>query len=221
VTISVAQVVGEGARILRIDAGVTLEEMARAAQLYGLPWTSGRVGDFESGRVAPSLPTLVAVAAALGKAIGRPVTLFELVTGQGQVRINETLSLKKSALRAVLSGGGLEVPNIPLPAADVLRAQEAINRIAPTAYWPRRLRTVKPDLRLKVLQNFSESDFRMCKNIGVDQFLGAAAMAALWRHPFTAERDHRAGPDAKPQRRGHISRQLKSELQEVIKDGNN
>ena len=69
--------------------------MARAAQRYGLPWTSGRVGDFESGRTAPSLPTLVAAAAALGEAIGRPVSLAELVTGKGQVHINDQLSLDK------------------------------------------------------------------------------------------------------------------------------
>jgi hypothetical protein len=72
-----------------------------------------------------------------------------------------------------------------------------------------------------VLREFSESDARMCKNIGVDRFLGAAAMAALWGQTFSAERDHRAGPDANAQRRGQISRQLKAELQQVIGDGNN
>jgi hypothetical protein len=65
-----------------------------------------------------------------------------------------------------------------------------------------------------------KSDERMCKNIGVDAFLGAAAMTALWRRTFTAERDNRAGPDANAQRRGQISRQLKADLQEVINDGN-
>lgn len=218
--ISVAQVLGDGARALRIDAGVTLEEMARAAQLYGLPWTSGRVGDFESGRVAPSLPTLVAVVAALGKAIGRPVTLFELVSGKGQVRINEALSLDTSALRDALSGRGLEVPYFPMTATTALKAQEILIKNAQTTYWSRRLRAVKPDLHLKVFRNFSESDFRMCKNVGVDPVRGAAAMAALWRRTFSAERDQRAEPGANAQRRGQISRQLKSELQEVLTNGN-
>jgi hypothetical protein len=57
-------------------------------------------------------------------------------------------------------------------------------------------------------------------HLGVDQVLGAAAMAALWRRTFTAERDNRAGPDANAQRRGQISHQLKADLQEVINDGN-
>jgi transcriptional regulator with XRE-family HTH domain len=219
VAISVAAVVGAGARALRLDAGVTLEQMARAAQLYGLPWTSGRVGDFESGRTAPTLPTLVAAAAALGEAIGRPVALAELVTGNGQVHINDKLSLDKSALRAALSGEGVGAHAISLTPATILRAQEIINKSTSTAHWPKRLRAVNPDLRWGVLRDFSESDARMCKNISVDQVLGAAAMAALWRRTFTAERDHRAGSDANAQRRGQISRQLKAELQEVINDG--
>jgi transcriptional regulator with XRE-family HTH domain len=219
VAFSVAEVVGVGARELRLDAGVTLEEMARAAQLYGLPWTSGRVGDFESGRTAPSLPTLVAAAAALGEAIGRRVSLAELVTGRGQVQINDKLSLDKSALRAALSGESIAHSVLKGPTI-YLAATEMLNKHTSTARWPKRLRAITPDLRLGVLRDFSESDARMCKNIGVDQVLGAAAMAALWRRTFTAERDHRAGPDANAQRRGQISRQLKAALQEVVKDGN-
>ena len=217
---SVAQVIGESAKVLRRDAQVTLEQMARVAQRYGLPWTSGRVGDFESGRTAPSLPTLIAAAAALGDVIGRPVSLAELVTGEGQVHINDKLSLDKSALRAALSGGSVNAHAKPMPLETLLtRGLELLTELS-TVDWPNRLRAVNPDLRRDVLLDFNESDARMCKNIGVDQVLGAAAMAAVWRRTFTADRDHRAGPDANAQRRGQISRQLKADLQEVINDGN-
>lgn len=36
---------------------------------------------------------------------------------------------------------------------------------------------------------------------------------------FTAERDRRAGPDANPQKRGRISRELKAELHEAVNNG--
>ena len=58
----------------------------------------------------------------------------------------------------------------------------------------------------------------MCKNIGVETDIGAAAMAKLWGRTFVAERDRRAGPDANSQKRGQISRQLKAELQKVLAD---
>jgi transcriptional regulator with XRE-family HTH domain len=217
---SVAQVIGEGAKAIRLDAGVTLEQMARAARIYGLPWTSGRVGDFEAGRTAPSLPTLVAATAALGDVIGRPVSLAELVTGKGQVRINDKLSLDTSALRAALSGETVSAHAIPdlLPAEEVYEMTQLLTSQT-RFHWPKRVFAVAPGLRQDVLRDFNESDARMCKNIGVDQVLGAAAMAALWRRTFTAERDHRAGPGANAQRRGQISRQLKADLQEVINDG--
>jgi transcriptional regulator with XRE-family HTH domain len=215
VAVSVSEVIGAEARALRLDAGVTLEQMARAAARYGLPWTSGRVGDFEAGRTAPSLPTLVAATLALGDAIGRPVSLAELVAGKGQVQINKKLSLARKDLQAMLSGksvGSL----LPTPQEMDSIARGVMNTHISTAHWPKRLRAITRDLRWDVLRDFSESDERMCKNIGVDAFVGAAAMAALWRRTFTAERDHRAGPDANAQRRGQISRQLKADLQEVI-----
>jgi hypothetical protein len=61
----------------------------------------------EAGRTAPSLPKLVAAVAALGDAIGRPVSLAELVAGNDPVQINEKLSLDKSALHAALTGGSM------------------------------------------------------------------------------------------------------------------
>jgi hypothetical protein len=53
-------------------------------------------------------------------------------------------------------------------------------------------------------------------NIGIDKYLGAAAMALLWNKTFTARRDQLTGPDAKPQEQGLISRQLKAELLEAV-----
>jgi len=41
-------------------------------------------------------------------------------------------------------------------------------------------------------------------NIGIDKYLGAAAMALLWNKKFTARRDQLTGPDAKPQEQGLI-----------------
>jgi transcriptional regulator with XRE-family HTH domain len=222
----VAEVIGKSAKDLRLDAKVTLEQLARVAQRYGLPWTSGRVGDFEAGRTAPSLPTLIAAAAALGDAIGRPVSLAELVAGNGQVHINDKLSLDKSALHAALSGGSLGAELLaPSDVTSFLNSilQENLETMPmeiSTVHWPKRLRAITPDLRSAVLRDFSESDARMCKNIGVSEVLGATAMAALWRRTFTAERDLRAGPDANAQRRGQISRRLKADIQEVINDGN-
>ena len=99
-----AEIAGENAQALRRAADVNLEDFALAMQSYGLSWSTGRVGDFESGRAAPSLTTLLVVVAALSKVIGRPVQLADLFAGMGQVAVNDQLAVDRAALRAALSG---------------------------------------------------------------------------------------------------------------------
>lgn len=206
VTKSVAELAGARARELRGNS--TLEDVATAARSYGLRWSTGSVSDFESGRTAPNLSTLLVVAAALGDITGKPVPLTDLFPGGGFVAINDSLSIAASKLRAALSGQPPRLMALKPPpsAAALRRAQAAATLVA----------TGKPAGAVAVLQNFRESDARMCKNIGVSLDDGAAAMAKLWGQPFTAQRDQLAGPDANPQRRGRVSRQLKAELLNVV-----
>jgi transcriptional regulator with XRE-family HTH domain len=186
-TTSVAKVVGLNAQALRRGARVTAERFAAAAGSVGLPWTTGRVGDFEHGRIPPDLGTIYAAAVALGRLIGRPVTLPELLATGEPVAVNDALTIGPAALlgdvvpvRARLGGKG------------TLSA------------------TANPVL---------ETDYRMCRNIGVDRETGVAAMVRLWGRPFSAERDRRAGPDANAQRRGIVARKLKAELKKAIANG--
>jgi len=200
--LSVAQVVGARARELRISAGKKLEDVADAARKYGLPWSTGRVGDFEAGRAAPNLTTLVAATAALGDVIGRPVSLLELFAGKGQVQVNDDLSVPLAKLRAALSGEPVSV--------------KAQTKSTPATSASVKLGPVETLAATPILMRFRESDSRMCKNIGVDTMTGAWAMAELWGKTFTAARDEIAGPGANAQHRGQIARQLKADLQEFI-----
>lgn len=178
---------GVDEQALRIDAKVTLDELAAAASSYGLPWTTGRVGALESGQVKPDLATLYVVAAALGQTTGRRVAIADLFTGEGQVAVNDQLTVDRAALQAALSGK-------PVPAT-----------FGGTG-------TLKADVFA-----VRESDKRMCKSIGVDADTGIAAMVKLWGRPFSAERDSRAEPGANAQRKGQVSRQLKAELLSIIR----
>ena len=149
------------------------------------------------------------MAAALGDVIGRRVTLVDLFADGGDVAINDELTVPLKKLGAMLSGGAVTIATLPpRGAASGLRTWP------PTpAAWSA---GVSASLHAKVIFDFREADARMCKNIGVDPDVGAAAMAKLWKKTFVARRDELAGPGAKAQRRGQISRRLKAELQELI-----
>jgi transcriptional regulator with XRE-family HTH domain len=207
-TSSVAQVIGANARRMRVDAGVTLEQFAQTAKLYGLPWTTGRVGDFEAGRVAASVPTLYAVALVLQHVTEQPVTLAELFAGDGVVALNDELTVDVSALSDAMTGQPVQqtLPNL----RRTLASQLAVGDTIVTADG----RRVLVDL---LIEECRESDTRLLRGIGVTPRRGAAAMAKLWGQTFSAERDDRAGPDANPQRKGQISRQLKAQLKKELK----
>jgi hypothetical protein len=189
-------VIGANARRLRLGVKpqITLEEFAHAARLYGLPWTTGRVGDFEAGRVAPSVPTLYAVALALQHVTGQQVTLADLFAGSGDVQLNDKLTVDVSALANAMTGRAVIATAAQQVLFDLERAV------------PRR------KLASLLAVECRDSDTRMLRSMGVTPERGTAAMAKLWGRTFSAERDRRAGPDANAQRKGQVSRQLRDEL---------
>ena len=79
---SIAAVAGRNAQLIRKSAGLTLAEVAKAATTYGLAWTTGRVGAFESGRVSPTLPTLFGGRGHTGRPGWNAITLADLFQDQ-------------------------------------------------------------------------------------------------------------------------------------------
>lgn len=217
---ALAAAVGSGARALRKAGSVTLSQVADAARLYGLPWSSGKVGDFESGRVSPSLPTYLAVAAALSDALEQPVALADLLTGvTGEIVVNSRVSMEADHLRAVLSGAAVDLGVHDLAGEFERMASRVRDALAKQESWPAAVRKGKHGIHVAVARDFGEGDLRFARSLGVDPELAAAAMAATWGRTFVQQRDLLAGTSASPQKKGRISRQLKSELLAVIDDG--
>lgn len=191
-----AQILGRNARALRIEAGATLEQLAIAAKTFGLPWTTGRVGDFEAGRVAPSFPTMYAVALALGTVTGQKIALADLLAGDdGTVQLSDELEIDLSDLQRALQGK----PVAGSASITSDRDQGAPSR-RKVSLWP------------EVVIQMREADVRLCKTLGVTGEQGGQAMGELWKRSFTDERDRQAGPDANAQRKGQISRLLQAQL---------
>ena len=89
--------------MLRLGASVTLNDFARAVSRYGLPWSTGRVGDFEKGRAAPNFETWLIVAAALRDVTGKPIELADLLAGTGSVEITERLTVPPDTITPALT----------------------------------------------------------------------------------------------------------------------
>ena len=214
-----AEVIGSNAKQSRLDAGLTLDQVSVAAQERGLKWNESRVADFEAGRVAPNLLTLVAVCLALAD-LGCPNATFpELISAPGEIALNDSQRITSDALRRVIAGRSANVPKPPPPDpkewgfAGITDPTE--QRIA------RRYRDFDDSVgaRHRVILASDSAERRAAKSLGITHALLVVLSAALWQRTISQERDRRADPEANPQKRGQISRQLMSELREAMEAG--
>jgi transcriptional regulator with XRE-family HTH domain len=219
---TVAEVLGRTARALRGNR--KLELVAYAAKSAGLNWGTGRIADLEAGRVSPTLPTLFALCGAFGALLGRPVSLAELFAGDGRVTLTADVTVELADLQEALKGRPIDpgpaqfMARMGLAGAVAANEQFVAAGIDPPDILVER-RLYDHPLVQQVKQSMLEADYRMAKSLGLDVDHAAFVMAHRWGHSFTAERDSRGGPDANPQKRGRVSRELKSELQEAINRG--
>jgi transcriptional regulator with XRE-family HTH domain len=213
--VNLATVIGLNAKQLRLDAGLTLDQLSRAARGRGLKWTESRVADFEAGRVAsPSLNTLLAFVLALCDAGCPNVTLPSLVEFINPMQINESLQLFDADIVNLLRG----------ERADRALNAEAI--VVEPLRWKRTTRDrklanyfdVNISLLGKVTNAQGAAEIRMSKALNIAPSTLAHITAALWKATFSDERDRRAGDGANAQKRGQVSRTMQSELETAIKE---
>jgi len=230
----IAEVLGDNCRRIRTGAGVTQDELAKAARRVGLKWTASKVRDFESGRSAPTFATVLALTAALdnvtkvkieaastptGNEIAvslnpayHPVRLSDLIGVDGEVTVTEDFQVASAQVADYCSGGSWSTaaaPSVADPALELDRVWSEGAKIA--ADWTESVIDWPKVLGL--------TELRVAAALGITtEQLGAESLR-LWDTMFSNERDRRAGPGANRQKRGHVTRQLKAELQKAITDG--
>jgi transcriptional regulator with XRE-family HTH domain len=197
--VQLALVIGRNARRLRRDAGLTLDQVSIAAQMRGLNWSESRVADFESGRVAPNLATLVAFCLALADAGWAEAALPELLRSETPIRINDSLLVSNKQMVDLVSRRPAWKPGELTAAIDA-----SWEHIEGSGFW----------------ETFAEvtgaTDERTWKALGISRTELADWSTRLWNRTFSEERDRRAGPGANAQKRGQVSRQLRKELQAAL-----
>jgi transcriptional regulator with XRE-family HTH domain len=214
-----ATVIGKNAQRLRKNAGLTLDQVSIAARIRGLNWSESRVADFESGRAAPNLATLIAFCLALADAGCAKATFPELLRSTPPIQINGSLLLWDDDVVNLLSGRPVQEPK-PLGQTRP-DLPKSFTSIAPHE-WLIAERYPVPDdqptllLHLALAKASGATEERTRKALGISSMLLAILSAALWKRTFSQERDRRAGEGANAQKRGQVSRQMRAELQAAI-----
>jgi transcriptional regulator with XRE-family HTH domain len=210
-------VIGKNARRLRKDAGLTLDQVSIAARMRGLNWSEARVADFEAGRVAPNLATLIAVVLALQDAGCADATFPKLLQpiSAWPIQINDSLPLWNEQVINLLSGQPIGEPN---PLGQKRKGvPTSFTELAPDeSVIAERLPFYSPAILRAVIEASGATEERTRKALGISSMLLADLSGALWKRTFSQERDRRVGEGANAQKRGQVTRQMRKELQAAI-----
>lgn len=210
--------IGAGLRRLRVELGISQDELARRARAYGLNWTPSRVSDVERGERSLDLASLVAVTAALNTAKVTGTFSVRDVTGSNLLPVTSAWSIEMGDLIRVLQGdlGELEAGSI-LPDRERQKWDEAFDpeRIATT--WSQMPPGTTARIAAEIEARASTlAETRAAKRIGVP-----VLTLKVWAHHlWGTSLDDRAariaaGPSA--QARGHATRALSEEIEEAIR----
>jgi transcriptional regulator with XRE-family HTH domain len=219
---SLAVVTGRNCKEIRARIGVTQDGLAHHARRIGLKWTASAVGDFEAGRSAPALATVILAALALELARQLAVARATIMANtQGRKRQTE-ITEKPVGVADLLSGSevvalsdALELPG-PVVAAICRGDKYSLRNLLDLA----EARTLGGDGAAAVLDQSGLTEDRLAKRLDISREQLGALSFQLWRSTFSEERDGRAGQDANRQKRGRVSRELRAELEEALADGN-
>lgn len=223
--IPLAKVIGSNCRRIRTSHGLTQDEVARYAREFGLRWNAAKVGDFESGRSAPTFATVLVVSLSLHSAVrnsasrdgdlGASIHLPELFAGDAEVQMNDDLILPEALLSLVCEGQSWSSPpwNLWKPTPGL---QSESSLAFEKDLWGEE--SLSPPERLLV--RFGLTEDRIARQMGIDRRTLSDLSYLLWRKTFSEERDVRAGAESNQQTKGRVSRELKAELKQELERGN-
>lgn len=213
---SLQRQIGLNARDLRLGAGLTLDQVSTAARRRGLKWSESRVADFEAGRVAPTLNTLLAFCLALNDLGCQEASLPAFVKyGGTPLKINDALALLDEDIAHLMTvEGGYGTKPVELATDDA----PSILGWKRTPFERRVFHRYEVDITTssRIWRAAGATEDRIRKTLGISPGLLAHLSAALWGKSFTEERDHRAGEGANAQKRGRISRDMLAELKTAM-----
>ncbi len=240
-SIPLAAAVGARVRALREAHQLRQEDVAQAARSLGFRWTRTAVANLEAGHRRLSAAELLVLPDMLNFARldrvrerSRPVVeLADLIPEDEWIALTNESRILGRALRMVVRGelSRVRTTDLDIPALREMRAGTAealagLHRVLGQreaiwqAVWPE---AGDPEMLEAAREAAGESEQKAARRLGVPAFAVALEARRRWHRSLSAERDRRVtaqGRNMTERRtlqalRGHISRSLLSELQDL------
>lgn len=202
---TVGAVVGENLQRLREQARLTQYEAAHLLARRGAQWHRSKIAAIEAGE----RPT-VAIADVLLLAHTFNVELAELFEGDGDVELNQLVTLSRAMIRDIIRGmASLEGSKDWDPET---RRDELLHLA--------RIRTAGEGTRFGA----KEADQKLARRLDVPVRAVTEIALELWGKTLTDERDERLDEllgelplSERPARRGHITRELSQQIEDELR----
>lgn len=222
---SLRRIVGRRVGDLRQAAGRRQEDVATAARECGLAWSRSKVASLEAGEKAISPEELVLLPLVLSLALGRAVTLTELLDVESDITLSTTVTWPASTVAAMFAGDQEVINRLPVPTSPrtAAIADRALRHVGEATH---RLRDLGLDLMTsdarRVQAQSGEAEVKAARRLHEPRMVIDALGLRLWSRSLSAERDRRLGdvagqpPATVRARRGQITRQLLAEMRDYI-----
>ncbi len=197
-SITLRELIAQNLQRLRLDAAVSLDDLAAAAQRIGLDWNKAWLASVEKAAKPLSAEQLLALPIVLTKALGHTTALADLLLGEESVLLSNgteagSTPWTASSLRDVVIGMpfrrsfGASMPTAPTTVEEPSAAARAATKLRTIT----RAGLGEVDVRVlgRAEAGAGELEEKLARRLGVPPITVIAAAASLWGHSLTEERD--------------------------------
>lgn len=230
---SIPAAVGAYVARVRQEHGLTLDQIAQTARVYGARWSASSVGNIERGQSSLTITNMLLLALSLGSLTGRPLKLADLLGGAEALDLTpgSSSSLKRDWFDAMLGGAKVRVSIEDFdwfdsgdePSEEDLAVSEMSGREMTPAEKDAQFRQLvdqsqmPPEPYSRSRPTGSLVEERAANKLGISLSRLQSCSNVLWGRSLEEESHRRAGPGSTPQARGRVTRILVDELRESIR----
>lgn len=233
---SFAGAVGAYIANTRAVLGLTLDQIAQAARMYGANWSASSVRNLERGQASLTLPTLILLALALGRVQGRPISIVELFSSAENLVLTDGdsgITITSDWLEKILGDEAVtydlqldsdfsseelsaESPYMRAKRLEKQRNNYLINgREVPKELNDELFRALD-DARKAPPEPVTLAEQRAAEKLSITPQELQRYAFKLWGHALEEESAIRAGEGSSPQARGRVTRVIVDEIRKAV-----
>lgn len=203
---------------------LTLDQIATETRSFGTAWSVGFISGIGKANTSAALQNLIVLVRSVNSLTGEHNSLSNVFQGDGDIELNEYLTVTREELRRMLEGNSIEVaaPTKFLDGGNITKLSEGLLDELPSVMkrLSENLFNLLSDSDRKAVEEHEPTlaERRASKRLSLTPGAVAAACQIKYGAFLDDEATERAGTSSSPQKRGRETRKIIEELDLWIDD---